>query len=301
MGRRKKEFWKTAMYNNAEFLLYANKFTELALSMFEWKNLPDTVDARFLELTLFNNGQAVFFYDDVLGYLALQNIATAPLNVYNIPIKRRAYATSGFQKELTEKDSVIIFNNMLHEPTAPQMMVYASRLWDIDKTIDVNCHAQKTPILITCEEQQRLTLENAYQQIDGNTPVIFADKGLNPRSISSISTGAPFVAKDLYQIRCDIWSEALTYLGIVNNSLAKKERLITMEVENSNGDTYANRFSRLYERQEACKKINEMFGLDISCEFRNDVFIPAEKVDSILNVERIAQPVVDKLKGGSDE
>ena len=82
--------------------------------MFEWRNLPDTVDPRFLELTLFANGMAVFFKDED-DYLALQCVISGPLDVYRIPTRRRAYAVNGFNRELDNKNSVIIYNNMLHK------------------------------------------------------------------------------------------------------------------------------------------------------------------------------------------
>ena len=42
--------------------------------------------------------------------------------------------------------------------------------------MDVNIQAQKTPILILAEESQRLTMQNAYMQYDGNEPFIFGNK-----------------------------------------------------------------------------------------------------------------------------
>ena len=84
--RNSREFWQSACSNDKTFLMYYNRLTELATSMFEWKNLPDTVDPRFLELTLYAKGQAVFFYDgqpaeNPLGYLALNVAASAPFTI----------------------------------------------------------------------------------------------------------------------------------------------------------------------------------------------------------------------------
>lgn len=62
----------------------------------------------------------------------------------------------------------------------------------------------------------------------------------------------------------------MTYLGISNINVQKKERLITDEVTRNQGGTIASRYSRLNARREACKKINEMFGLDIWCDYRED-------------------------------
>ena len=270
MGKRDKQFWESATLNNATFRQYYNRLTELSISMFEWKNLPDSVDPRYLELTLFSDGQAVFFEDEVLGYLALQNTKSGKFNVYRVPTERRAYAVNGYQKELTDKDSVIIFNNYLHSNSRVDVEMFARRLYNLDRAIDVNANAQKTPVLIQCDETQRLTMLNLYKKYDGNEPFIFGDKNLNPNAIKTLKTDAPYVADKLYQLKTQIWNEALTYLGISNINITKKERLITDEVTRNQGGTIASRYSRLEARRDACKQINKMFGLDIWCDYRED-------------------------------
>ena len=272
MSRRKREreFWESATLNNATFRQYYNRLVELSISMFEWKNLPETIDQRFLELTLFTDGQAVFFEDEVMGYLTLQYAMGCGFDVYRIPTKRRAYAVNGYQKQLTDEDSVIIYNNYLHTNSVLDVEMFAKRLYNLDRTIDVNVNAQKTPILLLCDDSERLTLENMYMQYNGNKPVIKGVKGLNPNAFSVLKTDAPFVADKLYQLKTQIWNEALTYLGISNINVVKKERLITDEVTRNQGGTIASRYSRLQSRREACKKINKMFGLDIWCDYRED-------------------------------
>ena len=252
------------------YIHYYNRLTELAISMFEWINLPETVDPRFLELTLFADGMSVFFKDDIIGFLSLKTMIGGKLNVYNIPTERTAYAASGYNRQLNEEDSVIIFNNMLHTNSVMEIERFAKRLYDLDQTIDVNARAQKTPILILCDETQRLTMKNVYMQYDGNSPFIFGDKNLNPNSLRVLQTGAPYVADRLYSLKTEIWNEALTYLGISNVNNNKKERMITNEVDKNQGGVIASRFSRLESRRMACEQINRMFGLDIWCDYRED-------------------------------
>lgn len=272
MARRNKEmqFWESAKMNNWTYMQYYNILTELSISMFEWKNLPDTVDPRFLELILFADGMAVFFKDDVMGYLGLRTMIGGHLNVYQIPTIRTAYASSGYNKILNEEDSVIIFNNMLHTNSMLEVEQYAKRLYNLDRAIDVNANAQKTPILISCDESQRLTLKNLYKKYDGNVPVIYGDKNMTPNSLKVLTTGAPFVADKLYTLKTQLWNEALTRLGISNISFQKKERLISDEVMRSQGGTIASRYSRLNARRQACEQINKMFDLNIDVEYRQD-------------------------------
>lgn len=291
MGKRKqhsnKNFWESSYMNNRTYMQYYNRLTELSISMFEWKNLPDTIDPRFLELTLFSDGMSVFFRDETLGDLALQCMISGQLDVYRIPINRVAYATNGYRRNLDNTNSVIIFNNMLHTNSMLDVEMFSRRLYNLDRAIDVNANAQKTPVLIQCEENQRLTMKNLYEQYDGNQPFIFGDKALNTNALKVLKTDAPYVADRLYELKTQIWNEALTYLGISNTNIMKKERMITDEVQRNQGGVIASRYSRLDSRKQACKKINEMFGLNIDVEYREDYQLYDDLVD-------------DEIEGGED-
>lgn len=269
--RHKNNFGESAMRNNGTYGFYLEKLTELAISMFEWKNLPKEIDPRFLELTLFSDGQAVWFKDEELDkYLALQVITQGRLDVYRVPIKRRAFAINGYQRQLDIENSVIIYNNYLRTNSYAMCVMYAKRLYNLDRIIDVNANAQKTPVLLKADEMQRLTVLNAYKEWDGNQPVIYGDKSLDPNCLSVLRTDAPYVADKIYQLKTQYWNEALTHLGISNLNIQKKERLVSDEVVRSQGGTIASRYSRLQARREACDKINEIFGLNVEVDYRDD-------------------------------
>ena len=272
MSRKlKTKFSESYWLNTRTYQHYYNRLKELAISMFEWQNLPDTVDVRFLELSLFSTGMAIFFKDDELGYLALQTMIGGNLDVYNIPKIRKAYASNGFNMSLSENDSVIIWNNMLRTNCLTDIELFARRLCECDRTIDVNIKAQKTPVAILCDDNQRLTMKNMYAQYDGNEPFIFGSKDLDIKKIQAISTGAPFVADKIMQTKIQIWNEAMTYLGISNVNFQKKERLVTDEVTRNMGSTVSSRYTRLEMRKQACSQINKMFGLNINVEYREDI------------------------------
>lgn len=274
MGRRKKtNFEESLLMNNATYTQYFNRLMELSISMFEWKNLPSTCDVRYLELALFMNGSAVFFQDDVLeDYVALDVICSGRLDVYGNPVLRRAYSRyNNYQKLLKGNNSVIIWNNYTRTNSVLDVEMFARRLYNLDRIIDINANAQKTPVLIKCDETQRLTMLNVYKEYDGNSPVIFGDKALNSNGLEVLSTGAPYVADKIYTLKTQIWNEALTYLGISNINVQKKERLITDEVTRNQGGTIASRYSRLESRREAVRKINDMFGLNIEVNYREDL------------------------------
>jgi hypothetical protein len=272
VGRRKHDIFDESMIlNNLTYRQYLNRLTELAISMFEWKNLPSTVDARYLELHLFETGCMVYFKDEVIGDLCLDCIVNGRLDVYGNPLLRRAYSGyNNYQKLLKYNNSVIIWNNYLHGNSILDVEMFARRLYNIDRIIDVNANAQKTPVLLQGSEKQRLTLLNLYNEYDGNAPFIFGDKNLDINALKALSTNAPYVCDKLYQLKTQIWNEALTYLGISNINIQKKERLITDEVTRNQGGTIASRYSRLETRRQAVEKINEMFGTNIEVNYRED-------------------------------
>ncbi len=268
--KRDRAFWESAKRNNYTYVQYFNRLVELAVSMFEWKNIPDTIDVRYLELALFRDGKAIFFKDEELGYLGLRCMAAGTWDVYQVPNYRRAYSANGYQKELGPDDSVIIFNNQLRTNSFLDVEMFAERLYNLDRTIDVNCNAQKTPVLIACDENEKLTLKNLYMEYTGNEPVIYGYKSVRPDSLKAINTGAEYVADKLYQLKVQYWNEALTYLGISNVNYQKKERMVTDEVMRAMGGVIANRYSRLNARRKACEEINRLFNLDIWCDYRED-------------------------------
>jgi hypothetical protein len=271
MKKGRKAQTEAFLQNQRTYLQYVNRLTELSISMYEWKNLPDTIDARFLELALFNDGKAVFFKDEVMGYLGLQVMTGGALDVYRLPITRTAFAQNGYQMKLDQSNSVIIFNNMLHTNSILDVQEMSKRLYEIQRTIDINVIQQKTPKIITCTENQRLVMKNLYAQYMGNEPFIFGDKNLDLSGIKTLDTTSPYVADKLYELKTQYWNEALTYLGISNVNTVKKERMITDEVQRNLGGTIASRYSRLFMRQQACKQINKMFGLNISVDYREDM------------------------------
>lgn len=268
--QRPKKSWEAKKLNNDTFIDYFTRLQEICINMFEWSNLPDTVDERFLELTLCEYGYAIYFNDEVIGDLVATSMIGGPLDVYRIPTRRTAYSVNGYQKNLTDKDSVLIFNNYLHTPSMLTIILYARRLYEIERTIDVNVKAQKTPVAILCDESQLFTMKNVYEKYDGNEPVIFGARNLDMKGIQAMKTDAPFVADKLNILKRQIWNEAMTIFGVENANAEKKERLVTDEVLSNLGGVQAQRYVMLNSRRQAAKKINKMFGTEIEVNFRQD-------------------------------
>lgn len=294
MSKSAKRRWQSAELNNKTYIDYYNRLMELALNVFEWENLPPSVDERFLELTLYEMGYCLYFNDEIIGNLALTCTIGGRLDVYRIPVLRRAYAVNGYNKMCSTKDSVLIFNNYLHTPTQLTIELFARRLYEIERAIDVNVKAQKTPTLILSSEQQRLTMKNLYMQYDGNEPFIFGDKNMDIEGIKSLKTDAPFVADKLENLKHQIWNEALTFCGIENSNQDKKERLVSDEVGCNYGNVEAQRNVMLNARKQAVKKINTMFGTNIDVHFRSNL-------QTMVNIENVSRETLEESEGEENE
>jgi hypothetical protein len=314
MGRRHRgiqdrNFIDSALLNDLTYQFYYNRLKELAISIFDWQNLPHSIDPRFLELELYEKGQAVWFEDKDLSlfgekstYLALSCMTKGKFDVYRNPIGRTAIGNNGYNKELNSNNSIIIYNNLLRTNTQDMIKQYAYRLYLIQRVIDVNINAQKTPLIITCDESQRLTLLNLYKQYEGNEPFIFGDRNLDVRSIQVLNTGAPMIAEQLDKQRTTVWNDALTFLGITNVNIQKRERLLNDEVARNMGGTITSRFSKLQARQQACEQINKMFGLNIWVEYKDDIEVLDDNIiDDIDNQESKTNPEDKVISKGGDK
>ena len=179
-------------------------------------------------------------------------------------------------------------NNWQRTPTASTIELFCQRLAEAEMIAMTNIKAQKTPVLLVIEENQRLMMENLYSQYDGNRPFIMGDKNqLGEGFIKSINTGAPFIADKIIEYKKEIWNEALMFLGVNTLQTEKKERLITDEASSNNELINLNLQSMLIQRQEACKQFNKLFGLEvtdkeISVRLRSDLFNIIKQEESVI-------------------
>ena len=261
--------------NNATAVDYYDRLMMLATSIFTWKGLDDIAGfgaSRFLEQSLFRFGKACFIKDEELGYMVTNVNPAGKLNNYYLPVRVEAYAP-GYTKQYPFDEIVYIMNNELQKPTSSTIALFSNRLYNVERTMDVNLNAQKTPVLIEGDKTTFLTLKNLYMQYDGNMPVIYGNKAydLSSNALNVLKTDAPYVVDKLEMHKHELWNDCLTFLGINNMNTDKKERLIVSEAE-SNDDLinyYLNCFYKT--RKQACDLINERYGLNIEIQLNKDV------------------------------
>lgn len=259
---------KTDLMNSRSYINYYERLKNIAMNMFEWYNLPDSVDVRWLELCLFEFGYCLFFKDEVMGYLTLNCSIGGQLNVYRTPTYYRPITPSGIVFPSYNIDnSVLIFNNYTRTNTEWIIIQFAERLARLERTIDINVNAQKTPYLYYTSPNTKLSILNMQNQVDNFEPAIIADKNFNPEQIQILKLDAPFIADKLEIQKRRIWNEAMTFLGVKNSGSEKRERLVEAEAE-ADGDVEAMRYVMLSARQQACERINKMFGLNVWVDFK---------------------------------
>ena len=289
-------FLDSALMNSMTYFDYVDRFKKICLSMFEWVNLPESCNARYLEECLYYKGQAALLKDELYGFINTQVCDDGYLNIYGLPSQLHCYSfqydtsrnlyTGSEGNEL--KDAVLVMNNWQRVPTAITIELFCQRLAEAEMTASTNIKAQKTPVLIVVDENQRLMMENLYAQYDGNRPFIFGDKNqLSENAIKSINTGADFIADKIMEYKKQIWNEALQFLGINTLQTEKKERLITDEASSNNELINLNLQSMLIPRQEAAKQFNKLFGLEgtdkeISVRVRSDLYNIIKQEESVI-------------------
>lgn len=256
---------------------YLNEWMETCVSMFDWKNLPENekgqkpIDPWFLEKELFKRGKAVFFKDDMLGYMVCMVANDGTLDIYQNPVTFSAESNTGYTKQLDQNSGVIIYANPDKRTKYNRLELYATRLAEIQMVIDCNIKTQKFPPLMFTTSEKQLTAKNIMLQYQGNEPAIFADVDFDPKSMTCVNLNAPYVVDKLQQEKHEILNEVYTFLGIDNTNTQKKERLIQSEVRSNNGQIQAARERMLYMRKLACKNINRLFGLNVDVEFRKSI------------------------------
>ena len=312
MGKKKKvnyrnnyQFIDNLLVNDLTYIDYLERFKKIALSMFEWVNLPKSMNAQWLEKCLYYNGMASLLKDKNYGFINTKCASNGYINLYGLPTSLHCYS---FDYETTRKlytglndlsearreyletsEAILVQNNWDRIPTCSTLELFALRLYEAEQTAMVNIKAQKTPVMVLVDESQRLTMENLYSQYDGNKPFIFGDKNqIGENVLRAINTGAPFVADKIINYKKEIWNEALTFLGINNIMVDKKERLITDEANSNNELINLNLQSYLAPRQEACRQFNEKFGLtgtdkEISVRVRSDLHNIIKNAQSVVN------------------
>ena len=325
MGKRKarNSLEDAMLVNNATYFDYLERFKKIALSLFEWTNLPESMDARFLERCLYYTGQAAMLYLEPYGYINTKSATAGNLNLYGLPTQIRCYSYGQINEnrnvfygkatgttEATEDDrsldynedkntgAILVLNNWEGVATANTIELFAYRMYTVERAIDVNIKAQKTPYMVLTSEDERLSMVNAMNQIDKNAMMIIGEKNtFDPNAIRTLQTEAPYIADKLTDYKHSIWNEFLTFMG-VDNIAEKRERMITDETMSNNECVNLNLQSYLKPRQKAAEQFNEKYGMNIEVKLRSDIYNVIKSSESIVmdSLDDVAAENIEKME-----
>ncbi len=244
-------------------------YRTMALNTFQWDGLPEGIEERYIERALFDEGKCLFFRDPAMSYMALPCFQCSQLDVYGEPLTWRAMGLN-YNKEYRRDKCVLIENNKSRTPTHDTVTMFARKLYEAERTMDVNLRTCKVPWFIITDERKVLTYKEVLRKIDENEPAIFGAPGLNPDAFQVIPAKAEFLGNDLMDYCHSVENKLLTFLGVDNCPVDKKERLITDEATSNDNLLTINADLMLEARKRACEAINAMFGLNVSVKLRHD-------------------------------
>lgn len=252
---------------------------QLYMSIFEWTGFTSAtspIDMNVVERWLLERGSVVFFIDAVIGPLILPYAINSPLDPYGNPGSVRAYGMNGYQCSLNRNEYVIIYDNRLKVPALPMLMDYARRLANIDNTIQINVNSQRTPFVLTAENDSQLTsLKAGYNAIQDGKPVIAQVGQALTQGITAFKTQADPVFLQLQALKESIFNECLSKIGIPNRGRPKAAQVNTEEMSAINGQVIHERNDRYLPRFESAEKINELFGqygMNVTVDFAKQLY-----------------------------
>lgn len=261
----KSEQRKRILDNNFRLGLIYNKYKMLSLNMFRWEGLPQTIESRHIENSLFNYGLCLIVNDDDLGFISVPCNYGAYMNVNNVPTE---VITCGFNYIKTfdyihkdKNNCQLILNNDLAIGNEQYIFDYAQRMFEVENCIRVNINQQKFPWFVNTTPNNKKTMEEMFKKIMNGDPYILGSKD-QIGSVEVLTLNTPYIADKLNAYKYELEREVLSFHGL-NNNFEKKERLLVDEV-NSNNDFIDRNVELMYrQRQLACESLNKKFGWNV--------------------------------------
>lgn len=278
MGKTLKSYAQYRLEENMrEYEFYCRKFKRLLLSMFSWENLPDGISERFIEESLYETGLIIFFKSNkgiTKGSFVVTRATPIGYNIYNEPTGYRAYTTGGLIDQYVKScDCVPIWNDYLRQGNMYNVNYFAKRISGIERTIDVNSEQLKHPYIITCPEGQQESVKQIMTKVSNGEPYVLVDEDFNTSNkIHVWDLKATNNIPQLEDTKDKIINDALTFFGINNVAVSKKERLIVSEAEQNNQQIELNKDIMLKPRQRAIDLINKKFNQNITVNVANSLY-----------------------------
>ena len=293
---------KVALYeNDIEFQNMFYNLLNILMYSFSIEGLPDSCNERFFKLNLIFNGYAALIKDPDLGYLSLgvrPTVNSSQLNIYGEFPDVNAFGWNGFNKQYknymygtdnSDAEAVICRDNDMMYPMINIVWMYAKRLTDTMRTLDITARKLKTPYFITCDEAQKSSIKKILEDVDFNQDSIIANRSTMPNEFNVLQTGVqPESVRVLWEHYSNLESEIRTFLGINSAAnLDKKERLVVDEAEANDILTDINIQYRLKNYQQFCDTVNNLWGLNISFVSNIDIVEKQAEIDDSIKQNEV--------------
>jgi hypothetical protein len=231
-----------------------------AISVFSWNDLPTLVESDLMETKAYSNGSVAVCYDRFLNRFILGSFI--PLEYLDANKRQPSRIKLIAQGGIYEFDEfVILYDTASRIMLGPIIMEKCERLVETQRTIDINVHQQRTPRITVVPEDKLQSMKNLNAQIDNyEDNVVGVGDEFDIQQYTSILQPAPPIFNDLYQYKCQLYSEILNLLGITSVTQQNRERLIVDELRFSNGGTFQSRFNRYNPRTQFVKDFELKFG-----------------------------------------
>lgn len=240
-----------------------------SLTMFEWKNLPDTLPAVEIEKQLQTNGYSIIA--KVQGNIYAFQGGFSGQDPYNQPTKAIVNNPSlNYNGTFTiNDDCVIIKNDDMQQGLIHIYNKYGTLLIENQITMLMTDYNYRIPFTISSKDDSTTQSAREYLQkvIDGSLGVIGEAKLFDALKVTPTNNKGVNSFADLYGYQQFIEAQLNNTIGLATNNNMKRERLTTNEIEVNKNASYPLIDNMLRNRKQAVEKINKMFDLDINVEF----------------------------------
>lgn len=306
------------------FKTYFDLLVNKVSRMFVWDNLPETVDQRYLETLLLLNGKAAFTKVNDKFYVVRGNWGGEPNCYYQPTLWTMANPILGSKtlrirqlngsNDVEGLDAILIGNSDVDllrencETGGLYGLIYqtAGLLADNISSLNVAQINGRAAVLYTADsEAEALSGEKVLQDIyEGKPYRILSQNVLEKIGVSPIAaTGQSNTLMTLIEAHQYILAQFFNEIGVGSQWNSKRERINTAETELMTDCLDINIQSMLKCREEAVKKINELYGLNISVKLNEAVYSEDEEEEQTdeLQVDGVEEDVIEQKEEETKE
>lgn len=253
---------------------YQRYLLKKALSVFKW-TLPEWWDENYFLYVLYCRGYAAIFDSGKFGVIP-QECGLQGYNVFYRPtdvvianpllsIKRLKIDTQAVLLQL-QPDYMGVLDLCGH---------YAEKMALASSAINQNLwHTKIATVFFAKSDAEQQTIKKAYDRMSDGSPMVVVNKNLwnsdgdLKYEVFNRDVKSSYVISDLISDLRKIEAEFDTRIGVPNANTDKRERLITDEVNANNVETHILADMWMDSIQDGIKKVKDMFGLEMKCEWR---------------------------------